>query len=99
MRKNNIRIRALVFVVPILFVWLRCVAAQAAKAPYPVMAPVDQYLIPNEKAEIALARSAAPIDFGCSRSDGVVTGRLRNCCKGFRRLRLHRRENLGERHG
>ena len=33
--------------------------AQDAKAPYPSMAPLDQYLMePN--AEIALARSAAP---------------------------------------
>ena len=30
------------------------------KAAYTVMAPLDQYLIPDEKAEIALARSAAP---------------------------------------
>lgn len=60
MRKNNIRIRALAFVVPVLFVWLHYAAAKEAKAPYPVMAPVDQYLIPDEKAEIALARSAAP---------------------------------------
>ena len=29
-------------------------------APYPAMAPLDQYLIPDENAEIALARSAAP---------------------------------------
>jgi hypothetical protein len=28
--------------------------------PYPVMAPVDQYLMPDETSEIALARSAAP---------------------------------------
>ncbi len=34
--------------------------AQVADAPYANMAPVDQYLIPDEKAEIALARSAAP---------------------------------------
>ncbi len=33
--------------------------AQAA-APYPTMAPLDQYLISDVKAEIALARSAAP---------------------------------------
>ena len=37
-----------------------CVAAQDAKNPYPSMAPLDQYLIADEKAEIALARSAAP---------------------------------------
>ena len=60
MRKNNIGITALVFVIPILFLWPACVRAQAAKAPYPVMAPLDQYLIPDETAEIALARSSAP---------------------------------------
>ncbi|HEY1792877.1 MAG TPA: hypothetical protein VGG34_08155 [Opitutaceae bacterium] len=34
--------------------------AQAPKNPYPVMAPVDQYLMADRDAEIALARSAAP---------------------------------------
>ena len=34
--------------------------AQDAKAPYPTMAPLDQYLIPDRNAEMALARSAAP---------------------------------------
>jgi hypothetical protein len=34
--------------------------AQAGNAAYPVMAPLDQYLISDEKSEIALARSAAP---------------------------------------
>ena len=34
--------------------------AQDAKAPYPSMAPLDQYLIADPSAEIALARSAAP---------------------------------------
>jgi hypothetical protein len=34
--------------------------AQGAKDPYPAMAPLDQYLIADEKTEIALARSAAP---------------------------------------
>ena len=33
---------------------------------YPVMAPVDQYLMPDANAEIALARSGAP----ASISDG-----------------------------
>jgi hypothetical protein len=41
-----------------------CVArpgrAADAKAPYPSMAPLDQYLIADRNAEIALARSAAP---------------------------------------
>ena len=48
------------FVIPILFLWPAFAPAQVAKAHYPVMAPLDQYLIPDEKAEIALARSAAP---------------------------------------
>ena len=34
--------------------------AQDAKAPYPSMAPVEQYLMQDRAAEIALARSAAP---------------------------------------
>jgi hypothetical protein len=34
--------------------------AQDAKASYPSMAPLDQYLITDRNAEIALARSAAP---------------------------------------
>ena len=34
--------------------------AQAAKAAYPAMAPLDQYLISDQQSEIALARSAAP---------------------------------------
>ena len=34
--------------------------AQPEKSPYPGMAPLDRYLIPDEDAEIALARSAAP---------------------------------------
>jgi hypothetical protein len=34
--------------------------AQDAKAPYPNMAPLDQYLMADRNAEIALARSAAP---------------------------------------
>ncbi len=34
--------------------------AQQAKTPYPAMAPLEQYLISDEKSEIELARSAAP---------------------------------------
>jgi hypothetical protein len=34
--------------------------AQDATTPYPKMAPIDQYLMPDQGAEIALARSAAP---------------------------------------
>jgi hypothetical protein len=34
--------------------------AQDAKAPYPAMAPLDQYLMADRNAEITLARSSAP---------------------------------------
>ncbi|HTV16897.1 MAG TPA: hypothetical protein VME68_19410 [Acidobacteriaceae bacterium] len=34
--------------------------AQAAQTKYPNMAPVEQYLMPDRNAEIALARTAAP---------------------------------------
>ena len=34
--------------------------SQAAKTAYPIMAPLDQYLMADRDAEIALARSAAP---------------------------------------
>jgi hypothetical protein len=56
-----------------------CPRAQVEKAPYPDMAPLDQYLIPDEKAEIALARSAAPAsisdqaDVMVLRRDGYAT--------------------------
>ena len=57
--------------------------AQAQKAPYSAMAPLGQYLMPDEKSEIALARSAAP----ASISDGaevMVLGRTgyRTAVKG-----------------
>ena len=38
----------------------RPVQAQDAKGPYPNMAPLDQYLMADRNAEIAMARSAAP---------------------------------------
>jgi len=34
--------------------------AQTGKTPYPNMAPIEQYLMANQSAEISLARSAAP---------------------------------------
>ena len=57
--------------------------AQSKNIPYPTMAPLNQYLMPDEKSEIALARSAAP----ASISDGaevMVLGRTgyRTAVKG-----------------
>ena len=48
--------------------------AQDAKAPYPTMAPLEQYLVPDRNAEIALARSAAPASVS-SDAEVLVLGR------------------------
>lgn len=61
MRKNHIKIIAMALALQIVLSAAGNQAiAQAAKAAYPAMAPLDQYLIADEKEEIALARSAAP---------------------------------------
>jgi hypothetical protein len=68
MRKNHLKIIALAFALQIVFPAPgRQAVAQAGKALYPAMASMDQYLISDEKSEIALARSAAP----SSISDGA----------------------------
>jgi hypothetical protein len=75
MRKNHVTIIVLVFALLILLPGAGMqAAAQAAKAAYTAMAPLDQYQISDEQSEIALARSAAP----SSISDGaeiMVLGR------------------------
>ncbi|MBV9762585.1 MAG: hypothetical protein JO340_18640 [Acidobacteriaceae bacterium] len=48
--------------------------ARAASAPYPTMAPLDRYLIPDRDVEIALARSAAPKSISDS-AEVLVLGR------------------------
>jgi hypothetical protein len=48
--------------------------AQDATTPYPNMAPVDQYLMTDQGAEIALARSAAP-DSISRDADVLILGR------------------------
>jgi hypothetical protein len=60
MRKNPITVAALAFVAMCVLSSPNCSHAQGSQAAYPAMAPLDQYLIADEKAEIALARSAAP---------------------------------------
>ena len=72
---KNAKIIALAFLVQVLLPGATCRArAQAEKAPYSAMAPLNQYLIQDGNTEIALARSAAP----ASISDGaevMVLGR------------------------
>ena len=48
--------------------------AQDGKTPYPNMAPVDQYLMQDRSAEIAMARSAAPESIS-SDAEVLVLGR------------------------
>jgi hypothetical protein len=61
MQKKMIRLVALAFLAQVVLPGGSCQArAQAEKAPYPAMAPLDQYLMHDENSEIALARSAAP---------------------------------------
>ena len=60
MRKDAVNFIVVVF---LLSGGLLCTVGQAraqTKATYPAMAPLDQYLIPDKDAEIALARTAAP---------------------------------------
>ena len=61
MQKRMLSFLALGLLVQVVPPAANCQArAQAEKAPYPAMAPVDEYLIADENTEIALARSAAP---------------------------------------
>lgn len=56
--------RTKILVATFLQITLACLAvhapAQAAKTAYPAMAPLDKYLISDQNAEVALARTAAP---------------------------------------
>jgi hypothetical protein len=57
-RKTNEILGALALVAVLGTCWQA--QAQAAKNPYPTMAPLDQYLMTDRNAEIVLAQSAAP---------------------------------------
>ena len=75
MRMKQVTFVDLVFVIPVVLAVAAWQArSQAEKSPYPSMAPLDQYLIPDRNSEIALARTGAP----ASISDGaevMVLGR------------------------
>ena len=59
-RKKLIAVALVIFAPILAFERSFQMHAQDSKAPYPAMAPVEQYLMPDRDAEIALARSAAP---------------------------------------
>jgi hypothetical protein len=61
MQKKTLVFLAFVFFAPVILPDAnRLAGAPAEKALYPAMAPLEQYLAPDENSEIALARSAAP---------------------------------------
>jgi len=67
-KKTTLSFLAIAFLVQVVLTGATCQAqAPAEKAPYPAMAPLDQYLVPDWNSEIALARTAAP----ASVSDGA----------------------------
>ena len=75
MRKNQIGVITFAIALQIVFpVAGRQAVAQDTKAAYPAMAPLDRYLIADEKSEIALARSAAPGSIS-NGADVMVLGR------------------------
>jgi|SRR5579862_996245 len=75
----NIRVATFAFCAVVTLPHPICPGAQVEQAPYANMAPFDQYLIADEKAEITLARSAAPgsisdqAEVMVLRRDGYVT--------------------------
>ena len=101
MRKNHVKIIAFAFALQIVLPGAGGQAvAQAGKDAYPAMAPLDQYLISDEKSEIALARSAAP----ASISDGaevMVLGRdgYKTAVKGTNGFICLVERSWGQRHG
>src|SRR5277367_2574036 len=84
MRKNHVKIITLAFALQIVLAGAGGQAvAQAGKAAYAAMASLDQYLIFDEKSEVALARSAAP-GFISDGAEVMVLGRegYRTAVKG-----------------
>jgi hypothetical protein len=57
-RVNSFAVKAIALAFLLVTAWHAL--AQDAKAAYPTMAPLDQYLMEDRNSEIALARSAAP---------------------------------------
>ena len=75
MRKKKVGAIAIKSFALLVVLGTACLAkAQDATTPYPNMAPVDQYLMTDQGAEIALARSAAP-DSISRDADVLILGR------------------------
>ena len=75
MQKKTLSFLALVFLAQVILPRATFLArAQTEKAPYPAMAPLDRYLVPDESSEIALAHSAAPASISDA-AEVMVLGR------------------------
>jgi len=69
------RLLPFVFLAPaVLSAAMTAAQAQPEKSPYPEMAPLERYMIPDKNAEIVLARSAAPASIS-SDAEVMVPGR------------------------
>jgi len=60
MHKKNFLPTSLKYVAPLVLLLASQAKSQDAATPYAKMAPINQYLMPDRAAEIALARTAAP---------------------------------------
>jgi hypothetical protein len=74
MKGKIVRTMALGSFTLVVFLAAEQAQAQEAKGPYPSMAPLDQYLMGDRNAEIAMARSAAPESIARD-ADVLVLGR------------------------
>jgi hypothetical protein len=62
MKRKSVKMMALgFFALALALGAARQARAQDTKTPYPIMAPLNQYLIADRNAETALARTAAPL--------------------------------------
>jgi hypothetical protein len=60
MQNKNVSVIVVSVVLVVMFGTMGLAMAQSGSTPYPSMAPLDQYMMPDRDSEIALARSAAP---------------------------------------
>jgi hypothetical protein len=73
MRKKFVATITVLFLLPTAFSSATSQTPASPKSAYPKMAPLDRYLIPDQSAEIKLARSAAPASISDA-ADVMVLG-------------------------
>jgi hypothetical protein len=92
MRKKKVHAIAIKSFALLVVLAMACRAmAQDAGTTYTKMAPVNQYLMPDQGAEIALARSAAPASISRD-AEVLILGRhgVRNSGQRQKRFRVYR---------